>query len=506
MNENNNGMSPERFTAERNRANGQNDTAPQNQSQKPRFKIKDGNIIRINPDGTTTSRPLTDDERRRLEEARMNAARRQNNTVNTVNTANTVNAANAVVDEAARRRADQKYLARSQAEAAEQLGVTERGIAERRRRSDNIRRENQNRSQRKRKITVNPGAIVFALLMVVVVAVSAKQIKINEENKESAERTDLVYDETQYSETDAGDEEYIIENVPSSETQTVLYETEQTANTEIHNGKLILVNYEYEYVAPDSIELTNAYESRTGNTEIGRLKVSETTTSLESEAFAALERLVVDMKTATGTSDLMIVSGYRTYQDQVDIYDSYVSSYGEEYAKSYVADPGHSEHQTGLACDLKFYTSDGYAVSMADYEYGPWVGENCMYEGFIRRYPEDKVDITKISYEAWHFRYVGIPHAYAITTLGCCLEEYIDYLKDYTTDTKILHINDDMTLEEVEASSVAENDLEGGWLTYYVPMSDGDSTDIPVLQGDAYGEYEISGNNIDGFIVTVELN
>ncbi len=75
MNGNDNGKSPERFTANRNRTDNQNNAAAQNQNAKPRFKIKDGNIIRINPDGTTTSRPLTDDERRRLEEARMNAAR-----------------------------------------------------------------------------------------------------------------------------------------------------------------------------------------------------------------------------------------------------------------------------------------------------------------------------------------------------------------------------------------------------------------------------------------------
>lgn len=110
MNGNDNGKSPERFTANRNRTDNQN-TAAQNQNAKPRFKIKDGNIIRINPDGTTTSRPLTDDERRRLEEARMNAARQRQMTS---------------TDEAARRRADQKYLARSQTDAAEQLGVTGR--------------------------------------------------------------------------------------------------------------------------------------------------------------------------------------------------------------------------------------------------------------------------------------------------------------------------------------------------------------------------------------------
>ena len=121
MNGNDNGKPPERFTANRNRTDNQNNAAAQNQNAKPRFKIKDGNIIRINPDGTTTSRPLTDDERRRLEEARMNAARQRQSSS---------------TDEAARRRADQKYLARSQTDAAEQLGVTGPSPAERRRRND----------------------------------------------------------------------------------------------------------------------------------------------------------------------------------------------------------------------------------------------------------------------------------------------------------------------------------------------------------------------------------
>lgn len=490
MNGNDNGKSPERFTANRNRTDNQNNAAAQKQNAKPRFKIKDGNIIRINPDGTTTSRPLTDDERRRLEEARMNAARQRQMTS---------------TDEAARRRADQKYLARSQTDAAEQLGVTGPSPAERRRRSDNIRRENQERRQRSRKVKVNPGAVVFVLLMALVVVASARQIKINETNKASSERTNLVYDETEY-ETKSGttESETVEENIPADKNLTI-FDTKQVANSEIHNGNLILVNYEHEYVAPDSIDLTNAYEQRTGTTETGRIKVSQTTTSMESEAFAALEKLVVGMKTATGTSDLMIVSGYRTYQDQVDIYDGYVKSNGEDYAKAYVANPGYSEHQTGLACDLTFYTSEGYSVPIPDYEYGSWVPENCMYEGFVRRYPEDKVDITKINYEAWHFRYVGIPHAYAMTTLGYCLEEYVDYLKNYTSDTKLLHIKEDMTLEDIDSSSVAESGVQGGWLAYYVPMSEGESTDIPLLRGDAYSDYTLSGNNVDGFVVTVKL-
>lgn len=484
MNGNDNRMSPEGFTANRNRNDGQSVA----QNQKPRFKIKDGNIIRINPDGTTTSRPLTDDERRRLEEARMNAARQRKSYGD---------------EEAARRRADQKYLARNQSEAAQQLGVTNRSPEQqRRRREENIRRENRERQQKRRKVRINPGAVVFVLLMAVVVTTSVRQIRLNEATKDNSDRTDLVYNEHNYSET-GNESEYIPETQPEEE-EVPLFTTVSTSNSELYNGDLILVNYEHAYVAPESIDLTNAYEGRTGNADIGRLKVSQTTTSMESEAFSALESLVVNLKKATGTSDLMIVSGYRTYQDQVDIYDGYVKSNGEEYAKAYVANPGYSEHQTGLACDLTFYTSDGYSVPIPDYEYGSWIPENCMYDGFVRRYPEDKVDITGISYEAWHFRYVGVPHAYAMTTLNYCLEEYLNYLKEYTADTKMLHIKDDMSLENIEVVSLSDNTVSGGWLVYYVPVSSEDATDIPVLNG--YSDIEISGNNYDGYIVTVTLN
>ena len=491
--------SDSRFTADRRRNQTQNTPADANSganpnhnpenNAKPRFKIKDGNIIRINPDGTTTSRPLTDDERRRLEEARMNAVNQRRE--------------ESGMDEAARRQADQRYLAKNQTEAASQLGVTKQSNEQRRRQSEMIQRERNERQRRRRKVRINPGAVVFVLLMAAVIGISARQIKLNEEaNVNTPPKTDLVYsgNETDTAETNTSDE-----TEPAEEENLTLFDSVSTSNTEVHDGNLILVNYENAYITPASLDLKNAYEDRTGVAETGRLKVSKTTISMQAEAFDALERLVVDLMKDTGCSDLMISSGYRTFEEQQDIYAGYVESNGAEYAKAYVADPGYSEHHTGLACDLTFYTSEGYSVPISEHEFGYWLGENCMKEGFIRRYPENKADITKISYEAWHFRYVGIPNAYAITTLGLCLEEYIDYIRDFTSDTKMLHVTDDMKVESVEVSSIAETGVDGGWLVYFVPASEGDTTDIPVLRGDRYEEYEISGNNSDGFIVTVTL-
>lgn len=467
------------------RSQGQTGT---NVSDKPRFKIKDGNIIRINPDGTTTSRPLTDDERRRLEAARMNAAQNRNRSADY---------------EAARRRADQQYLVRNQAEAAEQIGVAQK------RRQPDYQRQQESRMEmqrRRRKIKINPGAVIFVVLMALVVAVSANQIKLNGEIEANAHKTDLVYSNSDKT-GESTETDEVIDNISSEnqEESLTLFDSVSIANTLVHEGNLILVNYEFGYVEPASLNLKNAYEDRTGVAETGRLKVSKTTINMEAEAFAALEKMVVDLKTETGCGDLMIVSGHRTIDDQQQIYNDYLATNGEEYVKEYVANPGYSEHHTGLACDLTFYNSDGYSIPISEHEFGYWLGENCMNSGFIRRYPEEKADITKISYEAWHFRYVGIPHAYAITTMNFCLEEYIDYIKDFTADTKLLHVKSDKTLEEISVASVAESGVVDGWLVYYVPASDGDNTDIPVLRGNKYENYIISGNNTDGFIVTVSL-
>ena len=80
--------------------------------------------------------------------------------------------------------------------------------------------------------------------------------------------------------------------------------------------------------------------------------------------------------------------------------------------------PGHSEHQTGLAVDLNG-PDETYA----------WLAENCWDYGFILRYPDDKIELTGIIYEPWHYRYVGVEAAKQINELGMCLEEYVEYLK-----------------------------------------------------------------------------
>lgn len=115
--------------------------------------------------------------------------------------------------------------------------------------------------------------------------------------------------------------------------------------------------------------------------------------------------------------NLIVFSGYRSYQKQETIY--YSSS-----NKSYVAAPGHSEHQTGLAIDISTLDT-GLTVFFENTKVFNYLKENAYRFGFILRYPKSKENITGYNYEPWHFRYVGIKLASKIYYSNLCLEEYI---------------------------------------------------------------------------------
>ena len=85
-----------------------------------------------------------------------------------------------------------------------------------------------------------------------------------------------------------------------------------------------------------------------------------------------------------------------------------------------MADPGASEHHTGLAFDI---TVAGTIFKGTEQQI--WLHKHCWDYGFIIRYQEDKEDITGVTYESWHYRYVGVEHAKIIMKEGLCLEEYL---------------------------------------------------------------------------------
>jgi len=153
---------------------------------------------------------------------------------------------------------------------------------------------------------------------------------------------------------------------------------------------------------------------------------------LRTYAAKSLEAMFREMR-ANGIEDVSVTSAYRSYSYQKALFDERLvqfSSLGTEgaykAASEIVNPPGGSEHQTGLCCDMHNLASADVAFSKEDaYK---WISENCWKFGFILRYPEDKVNITGISFEPWHYRYVGRYHAQKMKELGMCLEEYWAYL------------------------------------------------------------------------------
>ncbi len=137
-----------------------------------------------------------------------------------------------------------------------------------------------------------------------------------------------------------------------------------------------------------------------------------------------LMEMLEDAKEANWGQAPVVVSGYRTFDDQQRIYDDKVKKYRRqgyadtealELAGQYAALPGCSEHQLGLAVDINGATYDVYL----------WLQENSYKYGFIFRYPGNKTGLTGIAEEVWHYRYVGPEAAAEIYEQGICLEEYV---------------------------------------------------------------------------------
>ena len=172
-------------------------------------------------------------------------------------------------------------------------------------------------------------------------------------------------------------------------------------------------------------------------------------------------------------------------EEQTAIYDGSLKDNGEDFTRKYVALPNHSEHQTGLAIDLGLNEKE---IDFIRPDF-PYVGICNEFRkvapdyGFIERYAKDKEEITGISHEPWHFRYVGYPHSKIMQENVFSLEEYTQFIKAYLEDKKYLF----------EQAHRAEIEI------YYVPAKD-DKTLIKIPENCVY---QISGNNIDGFIVTV---
>lgn len=165
-------------------------------------------------------------------------------------------------------------------------------------------------------------------------------------------------------------------------------------------------------------------------TELTKLKGGH---AIDSRVYPALQQMMDDCR-AAGLEPL-ICSSYRTRDKQEELFQNKVSDLleqgfsheaAEAEAARWVARPGTSEHETGLAVDI---VDTGYQILDQQQEQTPvqqWLLTNCAEYGFILRYPTDKSSLTGIGYEPWHYRYVGVEAAKAIMEQDLCLEEYLE--------------------------------------------------------------------------------
>lgn len=261
------------------------------------------------------------------------------------------------------------------------------------------------------------------------------EITTAEETTASPEVT--TEEETTSAPETTAEETTLPETTVEETTEEVTTEPETTPEPEVTETPwyLVLVNPWHPLPEDYQFELT---------TVTGKYKI-------DSRCADALKQFLADCKAAGHTP--YICSAYRTWDDQVYLFDKKVKSftskgYSEEEAKILAAKetavPGTSEHQLGLAADILCQSRPWLDDGQANTATQKWLMANCHKYGFILRYPKGTTPITGIIYEPWHYRYVGVEIATEIMTKGITLEEYLGIIgpPEETTTPEEITVNE----------------------------------------------------------------
>ncbi|RIU88520.1 M15 family metallopeptidase [Oceanobacillus picturae] len=231
---------------------------------------------------------------------------------------------------------------------------------------------------------------------------------------------------------------------------------------DIHKGNLVLINENYPVEKEGVKNDIQTFHSE----DFKGVQLLDQEIQLSQSISQKFMDMVEDAQ-HDGVDSFTITSGYRGIEAQTLLF--------KEMGEDYALPGGYSEHNSGLAMDVG--STEGL---MANASEGKWIEDNAWKHGFILRYPENKTSITGIEYEPWHIRYVGFPHSALMYEHDFVLEEYLDYVKDK---------------KELYAS------FEGKeyFITYY-PYGENQQIELPVDH-----EYMITGDNMNGVIVTVTM-
>ncbi len=261
--------------------------------------------------------------------------------------------------------------------------------------------------------------------------------------------------------------------VTDQNTSTLMeYERITQANQAIRQGVLINVNNQHVFDFENRLNLKNIKSNRANyQGEYETYLVNNGDWKMDADALDAFNAMMLKHYEIFGEENMIcITSAYRSYQDQADLVSSPVS-------------PGFSDHHTGLC--VAVMVTHGSELRVPDSNH--WIYQNCHKYGFVMRYPDDKKDATGLTYSyEYCLRYVGVAHATYMVANDLCLEEYTAYLASNTSTNVPLQI---------------QGADKKQYAVYYV-KAEGDLTTLEVPKN---YKYIISGDNIGGFIITVDL-
>lgn len=329
---------------------------------------------------------------------------------------------------------------------------------------------NDNLNSSKRKVRydrlIAAGLVVSVIIILLVIIITL--IFSSGKNKDNKTGNNETADSSSASDT-----------TESSAGMKLEFEKVFMDQNEIFSGNLILVNNSHEFIFSDdkTALLQNIESSEETHYKLRSLRIQ-----LDKNALKALSNMLNAYYTDTSDESLMITEGFVSSQQQNLMYNQALLN------SINIAQGGFSEHHTGLAFDYDISETSSVKYREKYETAQKWFEEHAAEYGFIIRYPDSKKSITGISGHTNHLRYVGVPHSVYMMQNGLTLEEYTDELKKYTYGNSSLDISTDSREYSI----------------YYSAVAPGVSDAEVCVPRSGTCSYTVSGNNSDGFIVTIE--
>lgn len=325
--------------------------------------------------------------------------------------------------------------------------------------------QNGNHAVKRRVRMDRVAVVVIPLLLIIILIVflclsSCEQEDDTETEVASDSVTDTEISTDEETEAEAAAEDTTEEEEVDTATSVTFPET-------VSEGDLILINEDNLYDFSEGEDnLVYVYEHVNSS-----YSVSDWEMRLDADTVTQVNAMMEAYEAATGYSNLEIFSGYRTSEEQAELYE----------AGSTTFPGGTSDFHSGRTFNLKINFTDGSSdyYNTEKYPDYVWIEENAASYGFIVRYPEGKEDLTGETSRAYTYRYVGVPHATYMYENDLCLEEYLELVQEYTQDATL-----DITVDDTV------------YHVFYVSASDAEEG----VELDA-SWYSVSGDNMDGYVI-----